>query len=77
MLSLIPPPDPPRDRLRDLRVIAVADLPWPHNPSACKWSERFEQIEAVYPPSGHPDPAVGAHWFLTLTDDDLGACRYH
>lgn len=77
LLGLVPPPDPPRDRLRDLRVIAVADLPWPHNPSCCKWSERFEQVEAVYPSSGHPDPAVGAHWFLTLTDDDLAACRYH
>ena len=77
LLGLIPPPDPPRDRLRDLCVIAVADLPWPHNPSGCKWSERFERIAVVYPSSGHPDPAVGAHWFLTLTDDDLAACRYH
>lgn len=77
LLALIPPPDPPRDRLRDLCVIAVADLPWAHNPSRCKWSERFEQVEAFYPSSGHPDPAAGAHWFLTLTDDDLAACWYH
>lgn len=77
LLGLIPPPNPPRDRLRDLCVIAVADLPWPHNPCRCKWSGRFEQVAAVYPSSGHPDPAVGAHWFLTLTDDELSACPFH
>jgi len=77
LLGLIPPPDLPRERLRDLCVIAVADLPWPHNPSGCKWSKRFERVEALYSSSGHPDPAVGAQWFLTLTDDELAACSYH
>jgi hypothetical protein len=62
LLGLIPPVDPPHDRLRDLGVIAVADLPWAHNPSRCDWSERLEQLEAFYPSSGHPDPVVGAHW---------------
>jgi hypothetical protein len=59
------------------RPSAVADLPWPHNPSRCTWTERFEQLEACYPPSGHPDPAVGAHWFLTLTDGDFAGFPYH
>lgn len=77
LLSLIPPPDPPRGPLRNLDIIAIADLPWPHNPCRCKWSERFEQVEAYYPSHGHPDPAVGAHWFLTLSEDDLAACAYH
>jgi hypothetical protein len=77
LLGLIPPPEPTRDRLRDLGVIAVADLPWPHNPSECKWGERFQELDAFYPSSGHPDPAVRAHWFLTLTDDDLAGCPYH
>ena len=39
LLSLIPAPDPPPDRLRDLSVITVADLPWPHNP----WRHRRER----------------------------------
>lgn len=77
LLGLIEPPELPRDRMRDLCVIAVADLPWPHNPSECDWSGRFELVASLYPSSGHPDPAVGAHWFLTLTDDDLEACGYH
>lgn len=47
------------------------------HPSRCPWSARFEQLAVTYPASGHPDPAVGAHWFLTLTDEDVAQCDYH
>lgn len=77
LLALIPPPDTPRNRLDDLRIIAVADLPWPHNPSRCPLAARFNQLEELYPSGPHPDPAVGAHWFLTLSESDFSSCPYH
>lgn len=77
LLALIPPPEVPRNPLDDLRVIAVADLPWPHNPSRCGFAARFNHLEELYPSGPHTDPAVGAHWFLTLSESDFSSCPYH
>lgn len=77
LLALVPAPEPERHRLADLAVVPVADLPWPHNPSSCAWAARFEEILALYPESTHPPPAAGAHWFLSLDETDLRACRFH
>jgi hypothetical protein len=77
LLALIPPPEEDVDRLDRMAVVAVADLPWAHNPGSCHWKPRFEKLEALYPPSRHHRPALGAHWYLTLTESDFAACRYH
>jgi hypothetical protein len=77
LLALIPPPEEEVDPLARMAVIAVADLPWAHNPSYCHWKSRFADLEGLYPPSRDDRPALGAHWFLTLTDTDLAACSYH
>jgi hypothetical protein len=58
-------------------VVAVADLPWAHNPSRCAHVDRFEAIAALYPDEGWTPPAVGAHWFVRLTDEDFTVCEYH
>jgi hypothetical protein len=77
LLALIPPPEPERSPLADLAVVAVADIPWPHNPAACAWHARFDEVVALYPESGHPPPAAGAQWFLSLGEHDFAACDYH
>jgi hypothetical protein len=77
LLKLIPPPEPERNRLDDMAVVAIGDLPWPHHPGACHWKERFEQLHSLYPAEHNDRPALGAHWYLTLTKADFEACRYH
>lgn len=78
LLALLKEPEPDRNPIDDLAVVAVADLPWAHRPARCAHAGRFEQIEALYPPdSGARTAAIGAHWFFTLTDVDLASCSYH
>jgi len=77
LLALIPEPEPERDPLDDLAVVAVADLPWAHNPFKCAHVERFETIEGLYVRERWPPPAAGAQWFLTLTEEDFKACDRH
>ena len=60
-----------------LMVVPVALLPWPHNPSRCPYHARFEQISRSYPPACWTTGAAGAHFFLTLTDEDFSTCLYH
>jgi hypothetical protein len=76
LLALVPPPEPERNRLDDLAVVSVADLPWPHNPARCQWHERYQLLQGLYP-SGCRAPAIGAHWFLTLDEAAFAACPYH
>lgn len=77
LLGLIPAPEQEFDPLADLAVVAVADLPWAHNPSSCRWHERFETVRGSYPRTASYPAAVGAHWYLTLSQEDLDNCRYH
>jgi hypothetical protein len=76
LLALIPPEDPPRNRIAEMAIVAVADLPWPHEPSVCRWKPRFDQILEQYPVK-RDRAAVGAHWFLTLSEEDCSGCSYH
>jgi hypothetical protein len=77
LLALIPPPEPERNPLADLAIVAVADIPWPHNPAGCSQHARFDEIRALYPESAYPPTAAGAHWFLSLDDADFATCDYH
>lgn len=76
LLALLREPEIERNPLDEMAVIAVADLPWAHNPSRCAHADRFQVIESVYPASGFAVPAVGAQWFLTLSESFRG-CPYH
>lgn len=76
LLVLIPRPQPERNPLDELTVVAVADLPWPHMPSRCTWKQRFEDLGELYGPD-RECPAVGAHWSLTLDEADFKQCQYH
>jgi hypothetical protein len=77
LLALLPAEEPARNPIDELVVIAVADLPFPHNPSECHWKERFEQLRELYPAEDRERQVVGAHWSTTLAPEDLAACRYH
>ena len=77
LLALLQPPELPRNPIDDLAIVAIADLAWPHNPARCRWRNRFERLEGLYPGSRHHQAAVGAHWFLTLTEPELADCGYH
>jgi hypothetical protein len=77
LLQLVPPPEPEYRPLAGLTVVAVADLPWGHNPSRCAHSDRFRAIAAQYPDERRTPPAVGAQWFVSLTDEEFQACEYH
>jgi hypothetical protein len=77
LLALIPPPATDRDRVGEMSVIAVSDIPWPHNPWKCEFADRFQQLAALYPASHDTPPAVGAHWFLTVSRAELASCPYH
>ena len=70
--------DPPPDPLRDLSVYGGRPTCRGRTiPPVATGVSGLSKSRLVYPSGGHPDPAVGAHWFLTLTDDDLPACWYH
>ena len=77
LLALIPAPEPPHNPVDDLAVVAVADLPWTHNPSRCPHLDRFRTIESLYPEEQWTPPVVGAQWFLTLSEQDLEQCDHH
>ena len=77
LLALVPTPEIHRNPLDELAVIAVADLPWAHNPSKCRWFERFQRVCDLYPPEENEDPAVGAQWYLSLGEEEIASCIYH
>ncbi len=63
--------------LAEMEVVAVADLPWAHLPSKCANYSSFEAIRALYDESRGGEAPAGAHFFLSLDSDRLGACDYH
>lgn len=77
LLALIPAPEPAHNPLDDLAVVAVAELPWAHNPSRCAHLERFRTIESLYQEERWTPPAVGAQWFLTLSEENFQQCDHH
>jgi hypothetical protein len=76
-LDLVEPPERERDAAEDLTVVAVADLPFAHNPFRCPHGKRYEQILATYPDSWSSHAPAGAQFFLSLADDDFTACEFH
>jgi hypothetical protein len=78
LLALLPEEDQEdRSVLREMQAVAVADLPWAHNLSRCAHYARYQSIDALYDATLEEEPSAGAHFFLTLTEQDLADCRYH
>lgn len=77
LLALIPPEEEERHLLADMQSVAVADLPWPHNPSRCAHSDRFNAIRTLYDDDFDGHIPAGAHFFLSLGQNDFDACDYH
>lgn len=77
LLDLIPPEEPERHLLAEMHAVSVADLPWPHNPSKCAHIDRFNIVRALYDFGFDGHVPAGAHFFLTLADDDFATCNYH
>jgi len=73
MLRFVAPEPPPRRPLDDIYVVAVAELPWAHNPSRCIHLDRFHAVGALYATR----PPAGAHFFLSLSEDDFAGCPSH
>jgi hypothetical protein len=63
--------------LAEMGVVAVADLPWAHNPGRCANRKRFTDIADLYDRDPRLPSAAGAHFFLTLGSEQFDACRYH
>jgi|NGEPerStandDraft_6_1074524.scaffolds.fasta_scaffold44113_2 hypothetical protein len=63
--------------LDEMQVVAVADLPWPHNPSKCAHIDRFNAVRGFYDKSFDGHIPAGAHFFLSLDADCLAVCAYH
>jgi len=77
MLRFVRPKEPPRHPLDNMHVVAVAELPWAHNPSRCVHCDRFQTMRGLYQGSSGNNPAAGAHFFLSLSEDDFADCPYH
>jgi len=68
-------PEPKRLPAEQFRVVSVSALPFPHGVFRCPHASRFKEIADLYDDCS--GTVVGAHWFLTLTDDDFVQCPYH
>jgi hypothetical protein len=77
LLGLIPPEEELPSMLDEMQVVAVADLPWPHNPSKCAHIDRFNAVRGFYDKSFAGHIPAGAHFFLSLDADCFTACAYH
>jgi hypothetical protein len=77
LLALIPPEEEEWMIIDEMQVVAVADLPWPHNPSECAHAERFESIRRLYDERFDGHIPAGAHFFLSLNREAFSICRYH
>lgn len=77
LLVLIPPEEEERAIVDEMQVVAVADLPWPHNPSECAHADWFKATRELYDESFDGHIPAGAHFFLSLNKDALATCRYH
>ncbi len=77
LLALIPVEEELPSRIEGMQVVAVADLPWAHNPSKCDHFNRFEAIRGLYEESFDGHIPAGAHFFLSLDAEQFATCRYH
>lgn len=66
---------------RIFEPVLVTELPFPHNPSRCKYSGRFnnmaKQMKPNYNSVSDLELAVGKAFLESITTKDLGICRYH
>jgi hypothetical protein len=77
LLRLIPPKEEERTLIDEMQVVAVADLPWAHNPYECAHADRFEATRKLYGEALDTEGPTGAHFFLSLDEDAFASCRYH
>lgn len=77
LLALIPAEEEQPGMLDEMQVVAVADLPWPHNPAKCAHLDRFNAIREFYDKGFDGHVPAGAHFFLSLDADHFAACPYH
>jgi hypothetical protein len=77
LLALIPAEEQPANTFDGMNIVAVADLPWAHNPFKCAHRDRFRAIRGLYAKDAGGDVPAGAHFFLGLDAEQLAACPYH
>jgi hypothetical protein len=77
LLALVPAPEAPVGPFDEMDVVAVADLPWAHNPFKCAHRERFQEILGLYDKDFDGHIPAGAHFFLSLDAAGFASCRYH
>jgi hypothetical protein len=77
LVATLPEPEPARDLLAALAVVAVAELPFPHNPFRCRHHARFELLAAARSREARETGKVGREWAATLTEADFDACPRH
>ena len=77
LLALIPAEEEPVGPFEEMGIVAVADLPWAHNPFKCAHRNRFQAIRKLYGRSFDGGVPAGAHFFLSLDADQLATCSYH
>jgi len=77
LLALIPAEEEPVGPFDGMDIVAVADLPWAHNPFRCAHRARFEAIRGHYDKDFDGHIPAGAHFFLHLDAEQLAACPYH
>jgi hypothetical protein len=77
LLALIPAEEQPANTLDEMDIVAVADLPWAHNPFKCAHHDRFQAIRGLYDKDFDGHIPAGAHFFLSLDSEQLAARPYH
>lgn len=77
LLALIEPEGEDPGRLAEMEVVAVSELPWAHKLSKCAHAERFDLIDELYEEGPGENGATGAHFFLSLGEEELAGCEYH
>lgn len=66
-----------------LRVVPLHAMPWPHNPSRCRYVDRYRVLAAQNATRSGPgeweqaDQAASAELFASLTPAEFAACQYH
>jgi hypothetical protein len=77
LLGLLLPEEIAANPIDEITTVAVADLPWAHNPSRCAHYQLYTQLEEYYGTDFTSLAAAGAHFFLSLSTEQLSSCRYH
>jgi hypothetical protein len=76
-LALIEPEEEYSGPLAEMEVVAVSELPWGPKGSQFGPAEPFDLINKLYEEGPGENGAAGAHFFLSLGEEELAACEYH